>query len=612
MISVWCISCIRSAVESMFFSLMSLSILNSLRREPSLFKGKKVIAIGDCAVDQSFRCYIPKPGLHATHAGEENLDVEPNGEELGVGGVNAVCKFIRSFEVEAFAITAVGSDPEGVLARQIMEAEHPRNRCFMLAGVQSVTRLRFFVKNSNKGDYGLRYRVNKEPQIALSIQQVEAMLAENSFLSWFYDELLTTDAMILNDFEKGFFSAAGITSIGAVIRKANVARARIKKPPIIVIVDPKFEWSKFKNLPTTVLKPNHREAATAVGLDQLANHDTIDNHSELLTLATQVAQQYSPIFPKIFITLGHNGALLLTTEQSHTHVYKYSAVEAPASPFAVATHCGDVFDASLALGYTISSSDDDVGSFANAVSSLQFAMLTSHIVDRQTLLQPINIAHITSHQGLSERIASLPVIQIRHKDSALGARRERATRRSKKSVRDLIAWAGHPHVTLALVFTDVAGSTALATTLGNEKMNVLRRRHFAAARRAIQHHNGYEVKNEGDAFMAVFRTSVAAVDFALRLSRKTGDQRIHIRAGIHVGPVQIDEDEGDIFGAMINFAARVVGNAKGPEIWISDKVKAELDEEKAQAHAALEWIEHPPTAMKGFEGDHRLWSLASV
>ncbi len=39
--------------------------------------------------------------------------------------------------------------------------------------------------------------------------------------------------------------------------------------------------------------------------------------------------------------------------------------------------------------------------------------------------------------------------------------------------------------------------------------------------------------------MVSFRTAVQALNFALELHRSTGHAKIQIRAGIHVGPVQV-------------------------------------------------------------------------
>jgi class 3 adenylate cyclase len=172
---------------------------------------------------------------------------------------------------------------------------------------------------------------------------------------------------------------------------------------------------------------------------------------------------------------------------------------------------------------------------------------------------------------------------------------------------DFMRWAGAAKTTLALVLTDIVGSTALCNELGNESMEEIRRAHFRQGRLLLQRLGGYAVKTMGDAMMVAFRTAVEALDFVLGFCHDTGDSRIQIRAGIHVGQVRIKE--GDAFGAMVNYTARLAGLARGAEVWISDRAKGDVDEEKAKAHESLCWVEHAGCELKGFSGSHRLWSV---
>lgn len=168
-------------------------------------------------------------------------------------------------------------------------------------------------------------------------------------------------------------------------------------------------------------------------------------------------------------------------------------------------------------------------------------------------------------------------------------------------------WAGSSQATMALVFTDVVGSTAIATELGNEAMNSVRRDHFGAARRIKDTFGGYEIKTIGDSFMVAFRTAVQALDFAVALYANTGSRRVSVRAGIHVGPLYIEEEDG--FGLMVNYTARIVHLPPGAEIWVSNTAKSHIEEEKARRHINLEWVAHENIELKGFEGKHTLWSL---
>jgi class 3 adenylate cyclase/GTPase SAR1 family protein len=169
-------------------------------------------------------------------------------------------------------------------------------------------------------------------------------------------------------------------------------------------------------------------------------------------------------------------------------------------------------------------------------------------------------------------------------------------------------WAGGERVNLAIVFTDVQGSTAMEEEIKGAGMNQVRRAHFAQSRKLIERFKGREVKTIGDSFMAAFRTVEPALDYALALYSNTGHSKVRIRAGIHVGAMQVEDN--DLFGSTINFAARVVGSIAGTEIWLSDRAKTDIDAFGAPSHKDLKWEEHK-VKPKGFP-ETTLWALLNL
>src|SRR5947199_1469555 len=104
---------------------------------------------------------------------------------------------------------------------------------------------------------------------------------------------------------------------------------------------------------------------------------------------------------------------------------------------------------------------------------------------------------------------------------------------------------------VALLFTDLVGSTALLQRLGDDAAEELRRRHFSLVHRAVTEAGGSEVKTLGDGMMAVFSSPVQAVRCAVEVQRAIEDhnrkqapgQELHLRVGLHAGePIA---DEGD-------------------------------------------------------------------
>jgi len=179
--------------------------------------------------------------------------------------------------------------------------------------------------------------------------------------------------------------------------------------------------------------------------------------------------------------------------------------------------------------------------------------------------------------------------------------------RRRNNIQSFREWAGSDRMTLAIVFTDIVDSTLLAHELGNEGMAQVRLAHFKRARKLIDRLNGYEIKTVGDEFMVAFHTSIDALDFALELHGETGDPRVRIRVGINVGPVSVEKQ--DAHGTTVNYAARVMSMAEAGGVWLSNEAKNHVDQEKATRHGSLHWQKHPDCVLKGFPGQHQLWSV---
>jgi len=168
-------------------------------------------------------------------------------------------------------------------------------------------------------------------------------------------------------------------------------------------------------------------------------------------------------------------------------------------------------------------------------------------------------------------------------------------------------WAGGERVTLAIVFTDVVGSTEFGYRVRDARMNTVRSAHFEQSRGLIVEHKGREIKTIGDSFMAAFRSVESALDYARELQNDPGHREIKVRAGIHIGPMSVEEN--DVFGSAVNYAARVVGAIDEAEIWLSERAKEDLESRGAKHHKNLKWERREDVKMKGFPGTFTLWAL---
>ena len=136
---------------------------------------------------------------------------------------------------------------------------------------------------------------------------------------------------------------------------------------------------------------------------------------------------------------------------------------------------------------------------------------------------------------------------------------------------------------VALLFTDVKGSTALYERVGDMKAFSFVRQHFAVLRDVITNNRGAMVKTIGDAVMASFHEPLDAIRASLDIlaqirhfNETAGEELITLKIGVHVGPciaVTLN-DRLDYFGQTVNLAARAQGVAASSETASSTRVPA--------------------------------------
>jgi class 3 adenylate cyclase len=156
------------------------------------------------------------------------------------------------------------------------------------------------------------------------------------------------------------------------------------------------------------------------------------------------------------------------------------------------------------------------------------------------------------------------------------------------------------------VFTDIVDSTTLANELHDAKWIEVLLKHFTQARALMESYDHHEIKIIGDSFMVVFRDVLDALDFVIALQADTGDDRIKIRAGIHLGSARIIDD--DMFGIMVNYTKRVESTENHHGIRLSDVVRNQIKDEGAQRHFGLGFVELK-LAFKGFPERQTIWNV---
>lgn len=152
---------------------------------------------------------------------------------------------------------------------------------------------------------------------------------------------------------------------------------------------------------------------------------------------------------------------------------------------------------------------------------------------------------------------------------------------------------------VALLFSDLQGSTALYERVGDAQAYNMVRDHFALLAGIIRDHDGAVVKTIGDAVMASFGDPAHAVKAALAMQKAIADHDLVLKLGVHAGPsvVVTLNDRLDYFGSTVNMAARLQGQSDGGDIVLSRTV---ADDPAVQALLANVPTREEQVMLKGF------------
>ena len=161
---------------------------------------------------------------------------------------------------------------------------------------------------------------------------------------------------------------------------------------------------------------------------------------------------------------------------------------------------------------------------------------------------------------------------------------------------------------VALLFTDIEGSTVLTERLGDAGAQELLRAHNDIVRQALATHGGSEVKHTGDGIMASYPSASSALDSAVQIQRSLAkrneekpDEAIHVRIGINAGEPVREQD--DLFGTAVQVARRICDQAEPGQILVSNVVR------ELVAGKGFLFADMGETALRGFEDPTRVYEV---
>lgn len=172
---------------------------------------------------------------------------------------------------------------------------------------------------------------------------------------------------------------------------------------------------------------------------------------------------------------------------------------------------------------------------------------------------------------------------------------------------------------LAVLFSDLKGSTALYERMGDGRAYRLVSDHFQVLFDAVEKHGGSAVKTIGDGVMGTFFTPQDAlqgitqvVDGMRELNRRaglTGRTRLRLKLGLHVGSciVVTLNNRLDYFGTTVNIASRLNNLSNGTDVLVSEAVLQ--DEAARQLAANMGSVEALSTTLRGLSQPTNLYRI---
>jgi predicted ATPase/class 3 adenylate cyclase len=165
-----------------------------------------------------------------------------------------------------------------------------------------------------------------------------------------------------------------------------------------------------------------------------------------------------------------------------------------------------------------------------------------------------------------------------------------------------------PTGTVTFLFTDIEGSTLMLQELGPRWREVLEE-HNRILRDAIRAAGGVDIRTDGDAFFAVFRSAPAAVAASAAAQRALSAHRwplpVRVRMGIHTGEGELGGDE--YVGIDVHRAARIGAAAHGGQVLLSSASRSLVEGALPDGVSLRDLGSH---RLKDLPRDERLHQLA--
>jgi class 3 adenylate cyclase len=119
----------------------------------------------------------------------------------------------------------------------------------------------------------------------------------------------------------------------------------------------------------------------------------------------------------------------------------------------------------------------------------------------------------------------------------------------------------------AILFADIAESTAITERLGDTAFREKARELDRALRAVIRENAGTSIEGKllGDGVLGLFASARQAIEGALACGRAGDEAGLPLHLGVHAGDVI--HEEGNVYGGAVNIASRISGLSAPASCW---------------------------------------------
>ena len=312
-----------------------------LLRHLDRFGGARVLVIGDIMLDRFMYGTVDRISPEApipvfTQQREERM----------LGGAGNVVRNLLSLGAEATFVAVIGDDAVG-------------NQLTALVGAEKNLQPYLISERGRISPKKTRYVAGSQ-QLLRSDHETKTDIRDETaakLLDIVISEIPRHQAIILSDYGKGTLTHAVCEAVIAAARAADVP----------VFVDPKRrDVSIYRG--ATVLSPNAKELAAAVGIDGFSSSDALISAAQSLASAHQ--------FNYVLATRSEKGMTLIDAEGLITHV------DAEAHEVFDVSGAGDTVIATLALSYAAGAPMKEAVQLANLAAGVAVGRLGTATVYR--------------------------------------------------------------------------------------------------------------------------------------------------------------------------------------------------------------------------------------